>query len=69
MTIERDYAAERIARIDALLAEARRTAARIPPNGRLMTQRLCIQLDQMLNELCSPLAPPSRFASFVTRKR
>jgi hypothetical protein len=51
MAIERDDAAERLARIDVLLAEAKRTMARIAPTDRSLIRQLTDQLDEMLNEL------------------
>jgi hypothetical protein len=51
MPIERDHNAERLARIDALLGEAKRIAALTPPSDYVAAQQLCAQLDEMLNEL------------------
>lgn len=67
MPIERNHDAERLARIDALLVEAKRIAARTPATDRLATRQLCAQLDTMLNELRGPSAPRSpRFLSVTT---
>jgi hypothetical protein len=51
MAIERDDAAERLARIDVLLAEAKRTMARMAPTDRSLMRQLTNQVDEMLNEL------------------
>jgi hypothetical protein len=68
MPIERDHNAERLARIDALLVEAKRIAALTPPD-RLAAQQLCVQLDEMLNELRPAPVRRSPSAPFVTRSR
>jgi hypothetical protein len=67
MSIERNHDAERLARIDALLVEAKRIAALTPPTDRLAAQRLCVQLDLMLNELRPPSVRRSPWAPLVTR--
>jgi hypothetical protein len=54
MIIERDYAAERLARIRVLFDEANRTKAKMVPTDRPLRRQLVVQLDQMLRELGQP---------------
>lgn len=49
MALERDYSAERLARIDALLSDARH--ALTTPLDRKVREDLCARLDAMLKEL------------------
>jgi hypothetical protein len=51
MAIERDDTAERLARIDALLAETKRTMVQMSPTNRTLIRQLADQLDEMLSEL------------------
>ena len=51
MPIERDYAAERNARVEKLLIETKRTAASLAPTDRVGARDACARLDAMLTEL------------------
>jgi hypothetical protein len=58
MALERDYTAERLARIDGLLKDTKRIVATRPKSDRLLTSQLITQLDAMLCELIPPPAKP-----------
>ena len=66
MAINRDDSAERLARIELLLAEAKRTMAQITPKDRVARQELSDQLDEMLNELLGPYERGSSGMTAVT---
>jgi hypothetical protein len=51
MAIERDHAAERSARVEKLLTEAKRTAAGRAPSDRAGAPDACALLDTMLADL------------------
>ena len=61
MPIERDHAAERNARVEALLAETKRIAADLVPTDRAGSREVCARLDAMLAELDSSV--PARPAA------
>jgi hypothetical protein len=54
MPIERDHVAERLAKIESLLAEAKRRKSLAAPTDRGTAQKLCNELAEMLNELRGP---------------
>jgi len=54
MAIERDHQTEHLARIELLLAEAKRTVAKIPPTDRAARTSLSYHLDELLKELRGP---------------
>jgi hypothetical protein len=54
MMLERDYAAERLARVTVLFDEANRTKAQMLPTDRTVARQLVVRLDQMLRELGQP---------------
>ena len=58
--LERDYGAERLARIRVLFDEANRTKAKMAPTDRPLRRQLVVQLDQMLKELGQRDSPPPR---------
>ena len=57
MVIERDRTAERLARIDALLTEARNTKATMARTDRVLARELSAKLGEMLKELRGPERP------------
>jgi hypothetical protein len=54
MAIERDHQAEHLARIELLLAEAKRTVVNIRPTDRVARASISTHLDKLLNELRGP---------------
>jgi hypothetical protein len=50
MPIERDHVAERLAKIESLLTEAKRRKSLAAPTDRATAQKLCNELAEMLNE-------------------
>jgi len=65
MAIERDHQAEHLARIELLLAEAKRTVASIPGIDRAGRASISTHLDKLLNELRGPYEgrPASRLTA------
>ena len=51
MPTERDYAADRNARIEKLFIETKQTAASLAPTDRVGARDTCARLDAMLTEL------------------
>jgi len=62
MRLERDYTTERLARIDRLLAEAKRTNAGKAPTDRVLAPELVDKLDEMLKEVRGPYLRAGRWA-------
>ena len=54
MATERDHQAEHLARIELLLAEAKRTVASIPATDRVARTSMSTHLDKLLKELRGP---------------
>jgi hypothetical protein len=54
MKLERDYAAERLARVTMLFDEVNRKKATMAPANRVLARQLVTQLDEMLRELGHP---------------
>jgi len=54
MSLDLDHAADRLARIDRQLTEAKRTAANMSRTDRVLARQLISQLDAMLCELIPP---------------
>jgi hypothetical protein len=65
MAIERDHQTGHLARIEVLLAEAKRTVANIPATDRVARASIAIHLDKLLNELRGPYEgqPASRLTA------
>lgn len=59
MAMLRDYAAERLARADAILAETRQARHRMVPTDRSLARTLRDRLDRLLKELHGPEPPAS----------
>ena len=70
MKLERDYTAERLARIRVLLEQANRTKATMVPTDRVLARQLVTQLDEMLRELGNPIfaSPREKVHPGVTRR-
>jgi hypothetical protein len=60
MTLERNHAAERIARVEARLAETKRkmSDSAAPPTDRASARELFAELDEMLRDLNGAATPP-----------
>jgi hypothetical protein len=62
MAIDRDYSSERLARIDALLADAKHAQAKMARADAGLTRDLTAKLDVMLQELRWPEGGAARIS-------